>query len=189
MTEIDPEVILRTANGVVSKIRLPRTVDVRDARQDAAVGFLEAMGRFDPARGLKPQTFGELRARGRVLDCLRQVDPSKRTLRKRVKAGLADPVIILSLDDQDMGEKPDLASVPPDVLAALAERDRRLAAAMRRLDDREWSAVALTLWCGLRLREIGQRLRMSESRVCKLRKWAVGKMREYLEGRIPEAHP
>lgn len=37
MTEIDPEIILRTANGVVSKIRLPRTVDVRDARQDAAL--------------------------------------------------------------------------------------------------------------------------------------------------------
>lgn len=179
--DLDELQMLRVVDCETAKFRLPRTVDRRDIQQAAALRYLQSMRRFDPARGFKQQTLGAWAARSGAMDYLRQADPLKRGDRKRVKAGKADPVLIVALDGRDVRTIPDTSVTPPDELAARAERARRVAAAMRTLDDRDWQVVALTFWCELTLREVGERLGVNESRVCQLRTLALGRLRDAME--------
>ena len=49
------------------------------------LGLLDAMGKFDPARGTKFKTYAELRIKGAILDSLRNLDWAPRSLRKKSK--------------------------------------------------------------------------------------------------------
>ena len=180
MTETDVLMMLRVVACEVARLRLPHTADYADVLQEAALGYLRAMERFDPARGLKPQTLGARRARGAVLDYLREIDPLTRGQRKRVKAGAPSPVVILGLDECNVLKFP-APSMLPDESAARAELERRVAAAMRTLSDRDWQVVSLTFWCGLTLREIGRRLGIHETRASELRKRALKRLRAEME--------
>ena len=64
-----------------------------DAEQEAALGALSAMPRFDPARGVKLRTFLDRRAVGAVKDWWRRQDPATRSHRRAIKAGDAPEII------------------------------------------------------------------------------------------------
>jgi len=182
-TEIDVPMLLRVVYGEVARLRLPPRVDHQDAHQDAALGCLQALSRYDPARGLKPQTLMSSRARGAALDYLRTLDPCGRTLRKRVKMGLAEPINLVQFDGMDDKPMPDPSAKMPDDLAATAELVNRVARAIRTLGDRDWQVISLMFWCEIPANEVACRLRICERRVWQLRKRALGKLREYLGDR------
>ena len=73
---------------VVGRIRsrLPDHVDGDDLVSDGVLGLLDALERFDPARGNQFQTFAAPRIRGAVMDGLRASDWMPRTARERVRA-------------------------------------------------------------------------------------------------------
>jgi len=181
---IDQQVILRSAAFEVSKIHLPRTVDVRDARQEAAKGFLSAMVRYDPSRKTKPATFGSRRARGAVLDYLRTLDPCGRTERRRIKAeGGQESVIVLSLTERDCQEFPSPDGCPAPELVRRHEIDRIVAEAMRTLPERERYILRMLFWAEIPATEVANQIGRSVERVYQLRLRALGILRENLKAR------
>lgn len=63
--------------------RLPRSVDVDDLAQEGNFGLMDALEKFDPARGIKFKTYCSTRVRGAMLDALRNLDWVPRLERQR----------------------------------------------------------------------------------------------------------
>jgi RNA polymerase sigma factor for flagellar operon FliA len=67
------------------RTRLPDSVDYGDLVSDGIIGLMEAIDRFDPARGLTFQTFAVPRIRGAMVDALRALDWVPRSVREKVR--------------------------------------------------------------------------------------------------------
>jgi len=65
--------------------KLPSHVELNDLVSAGVLGLLDAVEKFDPARGVKFKTYAELRVKGAILDSLRNLDWAPRSLRKRSK--------------------------------------------------------------------------------------------------------
>lgn len=72
---------------VAGRVRsgLPSTVDQGDLISDGVFGLIDAIERFEPARGLQFQTFAVPRIRGAMLDGLRSMDWVPRSVRAQVR--------------------------------------------------------------------------------------------------------
>ena len=60
---------------------LPRYVDLQELESAGVMGLLDAAQKFNPQRGVKFRTYAEHRIRGAILDSLRKIDWSPRSLR------------------------------------------------------------------------------------------------------------
>ncbi len=65
--------------------RLPRSVDRGDLMTAASVGLMGAIGGFDPSRGVRFESYCELRVKGALLDELRNQDWLPRPWRARLE--------------------------------------------------------------------------------------------------------
>ncbi len=63
----------------------PGVIDQGDLVQCGLIGLMEAISRFDPARGVKFETFAVPRIRGAVYDGLRKLDWVPRSIRSRAR--------------------------------------------------------------------------------------------------------
>lgn len=66
-------------------IGLPQHVDKDDLGSNGFFGLLEALERFDPARGIKFETYAVTRIRGSILDAIRAQDWVPATVRQKSK--------------------------------------------------------------------------------------------------------
>jgi RNA polymerase sigma factor FliA len=66
--------------------RLPVQVPFEDLVHAGIVGLIEAIDRFDPKKQVHLKTFAKFRIRGAILDSLRAIDWSPRSLRKQSRA-------------------------------------------------------------------------------------------------------
>lgn len=64
---------------------LPNSVDPGDLVSSGVFGLIDAIDRFDPARGVKFETFAAPRIRGAIYDGLRQLDWVPRSVRSRAR--------------------------------------------------------------------------------------------------------
>lgn len=64
---------------------LPANVDVEDLASFGLFGLIDAIGRFDPTRGVRFKTFATRRIQGSIIDELRALDWVPRRVRARVK--------------------------------------------------------------------------------------------------------
>ncbi len=65
--------------------RLPSHVELDDLIHSGILGLMDAVEKFDPARGIKFKTYAELRVKGAILDGLRDLDWVPRSLRRKKK--------------------------------------------------------------------------------------------------------
>lgn len=65
--------------------RLPVQVPFEDLVHAGIIGLMEALERFDPTKEVQLKTFAKFRIRGAILDSLRSVDWSPRSLRKQAR--------------------------------------------------------------------------------------------------------
>src|SRR5258705_165783 len=65
--------------------RPPAPVQLSDLVSEGVVGLIEAIERFDPARGVRFGSFAESRIRGAILDSLRARDVASRSLRRKLR--------------------------------------------------------------------------------------------------------
>jgi RNA polymerase sigma factor for flagellar operon FliA len=65
--------------------KLPPSVDRDDLIGAGVMGLLDAVDKFDPARGVQFKTYAELRVRGAMLDSLRSLEWVPRSLRQRAR--------------------------------------------------------------------------------------------------------
>ena len=206
-------------------IGLPPNVDFDDLVSFGVFGLMDALDKFDPARGIKFETYAIARIRGAILDGLRSNDWVPRSIRQkareleRICADLENRLgrsatdieisqamsitldqfhallsevsctTLTSLDElwmvhsneeesvRVMDMVRDAESDDPTRLVEIEEVKRQLAAAIAKLPDRERLVVALYYYEGLTLKEIGEILDISESRVSQIHTKAVFRLR------------
>ncbi len=78
-------------------LRTGPALEYDDLLSQAMVGLIDAIDRFDPARGIKFETYAYYRIRGAVMDMLRDLDWLPRSIRRR-EGELADA--FARLEDQ-----------------------------------------------------------------------------------------
>ena len=87
----DRENLIRTYVPLVKFVahrisaRLPSHVELDDLIHSGILGLMDAIEKFEPARGIKFKTYAELRIKGAILDGLRDLDWVPRSLRRKKK--------------------------------------------------------------------------------------------------------
>jgi RNA polymerase sigma factor for flagellar operon FliA len=190
--------------------RLPRSVDRGDLDTAANFGLMSAIEAFDPERGVRFESYCELRVKGALLDELRNQDWLSRPWRARFEQhkrvcerlrkendrdptdddvaramgmtlglyrqvfGVGLPGAPLSAVSRREHAEADLSGleVVPDTHSDAPgeklSRDEILRLVAQKLTVQEYRIVYLKYWEELSMREIGQLMRLSESRVCKI---------------------
>lgn len=150
---------------VVMQIRPPEVL-LMDMIQEGTLGLIEAVERFDHARGIRFSTFATYRIRGCVLNALRRLRPRE-----------------YSLDTEGQGEATLAASLPdPQTEAALLSiEDDALFAQVRdaieRLPERQRAILRATYLEARQPRSVASELRISLSHFYRLHKDAVEGLR------------
>lgn len=203
--------------------RLPRNVDRGDLDTAANFGLMAAIAGFDRSRGVRFEVYCELRARGALLDELRNQDWLSRPFRARLEqlrrveeelrsrlarepsqaevaqvlglgpdeyaavfglsTGFALPVCSGAVEEAGEDAACGLEVVAdPDSDAPREQlgRDDLYRLVAQRLSVQEYQIVYLRYWEDLSLREIGELLHLSESRVCKIHARLLERLKERL---------
>lgn len=205
-----------------SRGRLPAHVELDDLVSDGTVGLIDAVRKFDPARGVNIESYARYRIRGAILDSLRDQDHASRDMRRRVKkvestcqtlerslgrapeAAEMASAMGIGLDRwheraaelqrlgfegpgarflPDNGKRVNEEDLPasqeesPYELCYRREQRDLLSRALRCLNERERSVIALYYKNALTMKEIGSRLGIDESRVSQLHSGAISRLR------------
>lgn len=202
--------------------RLPASVDLNDLLQAGMIGLLEAGRNFDPSRGASFETYAGIRIRGAMLDEVRKLDWTPRSVHQkhrqvsqamqsieaesgqRAEARDIAEKMGISLDEyyaivrdtagcrlfsleetlEERGpgaELPDADDVSPDQALTRTQMRDVLAGAIVRLSEREQLVLSLYYERELNLKEIGEVLGVSESRVCQIHGQALIRLRSSIE--------
>ncbi len=190
--------------------RLPRSVERGDLDTAANFGLISAIEAFDPTRGVRFESYCELRVKGSLLDELRSQDWLPRPWRTRIElhkrvserlrseanreptdeevaremrmpleefrqvfgVGLPGaPKGSMPIGESGEDSAPGLDVVEDTHADAPGEkltREEILRLVTQRLSVQEYRIVYLKYWEELSMREIGELMNLSESRVCKV---------------------
>lgn len=202
--------------------RFPSHVEVEELINIGTLGLIDAIDRFDAARGVPFKSYAEIRIRGAIVDSLREADWIPRSVRRRfarlettraqlraqfgreptreeMAAALEVPVEMYDhlvggseirrlvsldapLDDEaggtTVGDQVSDEDAQPLLDQWIHEETRaQVAGAIHRLPEKERQVVSLYFQRGLNLKEIGDILGVTESRVCQLRIQAVNRLK------------
>lgn len=163
---------------LAQKIPARGAADHEDLVQAAAMALLRTRKTFDPARGIKWETYAAYRARGAMLDALRDLDHAPRLERARAKKDgrFIGAVLSSERDRIQVSEQGyERRSVPGAAAVAASEDFWR--SLPRRIGPRLAEVLDLYYRGGLHLWEIGRRIGLSESRVCQLYHKAARRLR------------
>jgi RNA polymerase sigma factor for flagellar operon FliA len=189
------ETIVRAvARRLAPAARFGHALDEEDLCAEGRVAVLEALRTY-AGFGIEERTWVRTRVRQRMIDAIRRLDVRTRdevrqsAQRDRDRArneGEADasPITrehcvrrLVSLDSLYGDSEPASSTLSEvqyaDELAEQSAQQTRLMGAIAALPPRQREAIELGLFEGLQLREIGDRMGISESRVCQLQKRAV----------------
>jgi RNA polymerase sigma factor for flagellar operon FliA len=153
---------------------LPPHVEEGDLISYGLLGLIGAIERFEPDREIKFETYAISRIRGAMIDELRSLDWVPRSVRNRARE-IERAIAELESDGEVARELPH------------GEMRQALAQAITRLPDRERLVVTLYYYEELTLREIGEVLSVTESRVSQLHTKAILRLRVRLQGSLDHA--
>ena len=184
--EIDDRIIahLGFARAVASRSLDPRCrgADREDLIAWGVLGLVQAARRYRGDLGAPFGAYAARRVRGQVLDALRERDPLTRTERRAFRAAqkvsedVAPPYVEVSLDR--LAELADGDITRGAQLRARHDpRWAHVAAQLQRLSTLERRVIVLAYAREMTLREIGVRVGLSESGVCRVRARALRKLR------------
>ncbi|MFC1671135.1 RNA polymerase sigma factor WhiG [Spirochaetota bacterium] len=221
--------LVKYVAGKVS-MGMPQSIEFDDLVSYGIFGLIDAINKFDPARGIKFKTYAMTRIRGAIFDELRSIDWIPRSIRQKAKQveqviselenklgrtvedeeiakelGISNEEFqsllnklsgtsMLSLNDiWYLGDDNDELSIletleapenmNPDILVEKEEIRDYIIEAIKKLPDKEKKVVVLYYYEDLTLKEIGQVLEVTESRVSQLHTKAIMRLRGRL-GRI-----
>jgi RNA polymerase sigma factor FliA len=221
--------LVKYVAGKVS-MGMPQSIEFDDLVSYGTFGLIDAIGKYDPDRGIKFKTYAMTRIRGAIFDELRSIDWIPRSIRqaaKKIEHAIAElenklgrtveddeiarelgismdefqsvlnkvsGTSMLSLNDiWFLGDDSDELSIletleapdnmNPDVLIEKEEIKDFIVDAIKKLPDKERKVIVLYYYEDLTLKEIGQVLDVTESRVSQLHTKAIMRLRGRL-GRI-----
>lgn len=178
------EAALPMLNAIAGSMRrcMPSFVEHGDLVQWGMLGLADAVRRFDESRGVAFATYANVRVRGAILDGIRSMDWMPRTDRARARSDGRHLVKTHSLArkcfEADSGRDvceghmlADAKALPP---ATDAERRDYFDRVTRGLGPREATVVKLMYLHGCNMREAGNAIGISETRVSQLHSQAIG---------------
>jgi len=196
--------------------QLPPRVDVENLESAGVLGLIEAARQFDPTRNVEFRTFAHQRIRGAILDELRRNCPlSQQMLQKIATLRSVRQLLDTSPTVEQLAESSGMpidevveclaaarltrpeswnesihseafGQAGPTNDAEQREMWQVLADGIESLPDTMRVAVTLHYLEGLKLREVGDVLGLSESRVCRIVNSAREKLRDYVRQRDGE---
>lgn len=162
------------------KPRLPHSVSEEELFSAGMVGLLKAARSYDASRGAEFKTYAYHRIRGAMLDELRTLDFLPRSMRDRMKEeGRQAPAVVGLPTDEDGSESLEVESA----IAGAIENEElaeALQEAIRSLPEKMRLVMHFYYNEGCRMREIGARLSLTESRVSQIHSAAVARLRRDL---------
>src|SRR6266516_616069 len=147
---------------------LPAHVDEGDLVSYGLLGLIGAIERYEPDRDVKFETYAIARIKGAIIDELRAMDWVPRSVRSRARE-----------IERSIGEL--------ERKLHRAPTDEAIGEAIARLPEREKLVVTLYYYEELTLREIGEVLGVTESRVSQLHTKAVLRLKARLAGAAARA--
>ncbi len=217
---------LQLVKNVASRMAIgfPKSVEFNDLVNTGVIGLIEAFNNYDPARGVKFETYAVPRIRGAILDELRALDwvprstraksreieramtklenqlgrsPSESELAKQMNISTNDLLLalgdvssttLLSLDElicreDDNRQVPRIETIQnkaaDNILNDLERSELRafLINSISTLSEQERLVVALYYYEELTLKEIGEVMLISESRVSQIHTKSVLRLR------------
>ncbi len=176
---------LAFARSVAARALDPRCrgADREDLVAWGVVGLVQAARRYRDDAGAPFGAYAARRVRGQVLDALRERDPLTRSARRAYRAAreqdpsLRPPITEVSLDRCLAAGVDPTASLARECRTRRDRRWGRVAGELRRLEPIERRVLVLSFARGLTLREIGAKVGLSESGVCRLRARALRRVR------------
>ena len=174
----------RIARGM--NVPVGAVANTDDLESAAVIGLIDAVDRFDPARGVPFEGYASLRIRGAVLDEVRRVDELGRADRRRQREAQAQGeeghyLGTVSLDE--LLENGYRGGPEQDELAERYDAEDlrvRVRSAIACLPPRQREVVERYYDQSLTLRETGQRMGISEARACQLHGRAIQNLRRQL---------
>ena len=166
---------------VVNRItpRLPKAVSEEELHAAGMMGLWKAARSYDPSKGAEFKTYAYHRIRGAVLDGLRTLDFLPRSIRKKARqAGVAAPSI-LGLPTNDDGSET-LAGGGVEQSVENSDLHEALLREMEDLPEKMRAVMHLYYQEGMKMRAIGERLGLTESRVSQIHSNAIARLRRSL---------
>ena len=159
-----------------------------DVESAALIGLIDAVDRYDPARGVPFEGYAGLRIRGAVLDELRRVDDHTRDERRKARETNVDtsPEIgayggTLSLDMLlETGDRDWAADDDTGDQYEHQDLRMRVESALTCLPPRQREVLARYYGDSLTLRESAAKMGISEARACQLHGRAIHNLRREL---------
>jgi RNA polymerase sigma factor for flagellar operon FliA len=163
---------------VVNRIkpRLPVSVSEDELFAAGMYGLMRAARSYDASRGAGFKTYAYHRIRGSILDDLRRLDYLPRSMRDKAKANGVDPPSMLSIPTDEDGHE-SLAARPVAQQAEADDMHVILHEAIDNLPEKMRIVMSLYYREGVKMREIGERLLLTESRVSQIHSNAVSRLR------------
>lgn len=190
---------------------LPQQVLREDLEAAAELGLVEAAQAFDETRGVLFKTFSYYRIRGAIYDSIRKMTWFSKSLYDKYKfemaaneylgdyssaqvdtsgtgaireaAALTDTIAscyLLSIEAEQIDQQ-DIKSPSPEARVVEADTHSRLRSSIDRLPQKNRDVLRGYYFEDLSLEEIGQRLGLSKSWVCRVHARSLELLREELE--------
>ena len=172
------------ARAVASRAIDPRCrgADREDLVAWGIVGLVQAAQRYREGTQASFGAYAAKRVRGQIFDALRERDPLTRSARRAYRAARElDPDLPTPAAEISLDRYMEHGAEPPTVARCRAKRDERWERVARELPSLprlERQVIVLSYGRGLTLKEIGARVGLSESGVCRARARALVRLRE-----------
>lgn len=197
-------IVRLTARRLRPVAALGQALDEDDLCAEGRVAVLEALSTYQ-GFGIEEQTWVRTRVRQRMIDAIRRLDlRSRDEMRLAVRHASGDTEgtrehergraiaarRLVSLDSAPADSEPmmtrivDSRAPSADEVAGDLAQHRKLMDALEVLPERQRQAIKLALFEGMALREIGDLMGISESRVCQLQKRAVQHLRRAVQDAV-----
>jgi RNA polymerase sigma factor FliA len=166
---------------------LPKHVEWEDVYADAVMGLMQAVERFDPARGVKFTAYAVRRVRGAIVDGIRDRDFASRSHRAKMNRGEGFFTVdgFADIAEKDSGKKTtvlDMLEAKDDPVTGFANTDFKdfVGNLCRYLTKREALLFRLYHVDGVSMAECGRAVGISESMVSVLMKGVMARLRAKL---------
>jgi len=213
-------------NYIVNNLKqenLPPTVTEDDLINTGILGLIDAINKYDPAKGVKLSTYAEIRIRGQIIDSLRKLDWIPRNIRQKARqienaileieaqhgreatpeeiaeylgmdvkeymkyAEKISNTALISIentvgtDDDNKTQLWQILSInddTPDKYVEEQELKTILSDIIKTLNDKERLVITLYYYEDLSMKEIGQVLGLTESRISQIHTRTIMKIRK-----------